>query len=118
MEATNMTRGVVFSLMVVLLLGATISLFLSSTDHSSEFSDAQSEMNAFRRVSDKYSNIQNNLSNLTLNEAEKQIDSRIIPFTYSSDANTFRIESSLPASKARIDYYLEALNSFGVFLED
>ena len=114
----NMQKGVFFTLMVFLLLMPLLALHTATKLQGSSLSTAIAEADAFRAVSDKYSNIRRNASVLGTNTAESGIDMRILPFTYSVDANSFSLSTKLPVRQADVDSYLGIINGFRVFLED
>ncbi len=111
-------KGILFSLMVLVLLGAILSLHYFSIRQDDILKETSSEANAFQRVSDKYANVKNNLKVLTTSEAEKDVDQRILPFEYDINGNRNEMSTELPSRQERTDAYLEILNAFRVFLED
>ncbi|MFH1391219.1 MAG: hypothetical protein ABIH20_02815 [Candidatus Diapherotrites archaeon] len=113
-----MRKGVLFSIMILFLVGSLLSMYQISLKQNSGLQEASSTVNAFRKVSDKFSNIKNNFTTLTKNKQERLIDQRILPFNYLVDDNSFSIQTDLPLRAERIEAYLENLNAFRVFLED
>ncbi|HLC92758.1 MAG TPA: hypothetical protein VJH23_03550 [archaeon] len=111
-------KGLLFSLMVFILLSALLSLHSASESSRESYGEGLSESYAFRRVSDRYTNINKNISDLSANEAENAVDSRILPFAYGIDGNRITISSEIPVLGKKVENYLETLNAFGVFLED
>ncbi len=112
------SRGILFSLMVMLLLLSVLALNSAVQKRGVSTDSAANESSAFRKVSDKYSNLLNNLARLTMNKAEKAVDQRILPFTYDIDTNTITVRADLPTLQSKVDSYLAVLNSYRVFVED
>ena len=111
-------KGLLFTLMIFVLLAGLLSLSRVSVKRDSVLNSVLSESNAFVRASDKYSNISNQVVELAKNDAEREIDARILPFLYDIDGNIFSVSSEIPARQGRIDSYLENINAFRVFVED
>ncbi len=111
-------KGILFTFMVFILLSGLLALHQANDNQEKILSRALSESTAFKKVTDKYTNLKNNFSILTTNEAEKAIDKRILPFDYTIDANDFTLSATLPVSKTSIEEYLEILNAFRIFVED
>src|SRR3989344_2244874 len=113
-----MRRGVLFSLMIFLLIMSILSLHSASQKNSVSLQEALTESAAFRKVSDKHSNVFNNFSRLSTNFTEKTIDERILPFSYEIDGNSLTIIADIPLAYGKIETYLSALNAYRVFLQD
>ncbi len=104
--------------MVFLMLSTLLALHNSGSRQENALKAGIDEATAFRKTSDKFANIRNNTVVLTKNDAEREIDARILPFNYTIDGNRFSLASELPARQERVDAYLETINAFRVFLED
>jgi len=111
-------KGVMFTLMAFILLTTLLSLNEIRTSHDRALSEGETQKNAFKNVSSKFSNIESNIITLASNDAEREIDQRILPFEYAIDQNRFETSFTLPIKKERTDAYLEVLNAMKVFIED
>lgn len=104
--------------MIFLLLGSLIALHEMAAKRGNTARSGIAEAGAFQKVSDKFANVMNNAASITTNPAEKKVDERIVPFSYFVDGNTLTIGSEIPARQDNIDFYLENMNAFRLFLED
>lgn len=110
-------KGILFSVMVLLLLLALLSLHQTTRGTSYAVQDTESNINAYEKAADKYANIRHNSTVLSESSAEEQMNSRVLPFSYTIDSNRLGLALSLPTTTS-VESYLEALNMFRVFSED
>ena len=113
-----MPKGVLFSVMVLMLITALLSLYAVAITKDNQINSNVSEVNSFQRVSDKFANIKNNYTKLAISGNEKTIDQRIIPFMYDVNSQGITINTKIPVRRTIMDSYLETMNVFKVFLED
>jgi len=113
-----MSKGVFFSVMMLMLITALLSLYTVAITKDNQINSNISEVNSFQRVSDKFANIKNNYTKLAISGNEKTIDQRIIPFVYDVNSQGININTKLPVRTTLIDSYLETINAFKIFLED
>jgi len=113
-----MSKGVFFSVMMLMLITALLSLYTVAITKDNQINSNISEVNSFQRVSDKFANIKNNYIKLAISGNEKTIDQRIIPFVYDVNSQGININNKLPVRTTLIDSYLETMNAFKIFLED
>ena len=111
-------RGVLFSLMALFLVLSLLGLYSASQKQDSAVNSAVSGLNAFRKVADKEANLRKSVTSLSTNDAEREIDQRILPFTYDGEGGVVSVSSEIPVAQQRVDSYFEILNAVRVFLED
>jgi len=113
-----MGRGVLFSLMALLLLSALFNIYETALRGQVMSDEGLQEAAAMAKVADKFANVKSNTIMLTANSAERAVDVRILPFDYNLGNNTVSFSTEIPARQEVIDDFLGGLNSLRIFLED
>ena len=66
------SKGFLFTVMIFILIGALLVFYQGESRLEASSKLALSESNVFRAVSDKFANMNNNLSNLATSDAEEE----------------------------------------------
>lgn len=113
------SRGIIFTLMVVFMILAVISL---NTAVKQTFRESQGieDISAFVAVGNKFKNIERQIIDLDREGNAKEMNERFLPFGYDleKDQNSISIQQQLPAKSIVVDEFFNVVNFFAVFLND
>ncbi|MBI4045126.1 MAG: hypothetical protein HY392_05435 [Candidatus Diapherotrites archaeon] len=111
-------RGILFSLIVMLMLLSVISLKSVNTGSKKIAAGNSVELLAFNSLEQKFDDILMNAIRFSGFGGSETVKQRILPFDFTLDQNTFTASMELPLDKRDIDIFFDALNAFEVWLED
>src|SRR3989344_5623361 len=111
-------RGILFSLIVMLMLLGVISLKSVNTGSKKIAAGNSVELLAFNSLEQKFDDILMNAIRFSGFGGTETVKQRILPFGFTLDENTFTASMELPLDKRDIDVFFDALNAFEVWLED
>lgn len=111
-------RGILFSLIVMLMLLSVISLKSVNTGSKKIAAGNSVELLAFNSLEQKFDDILMNSVRFSGFGGGETVKQRILPFDFTLDQNTFTASMELPVDKRGIDIFFDALNAFEIWLED
>lgn len=112
------SKGVLFSLIVMLMLLSIISLKSVNTGSKKIAAGNSVELLAFNSLEQKFDDIFMNAIRFSGFGTSETVKERILPFVFTLDQNTLTTSMEIPLSKPDIDVFFDAMNAFEIWLED
>lgn len=111
-------KGVLFSVIVLILLLGVLSIQASWSNAKKNFSSAPIERAVFGTTQGLFDDIENSAVAFRLEGDATDVQQRILPFTFSVDQNTIVFSQNMPIKEQDLVVFFDAMNSFRVWLKD
>ncbi len=111
-------RGIIFSLVVLLLLLNLIALKSIYSQSKMVVSQGSVEALGFESVQGLYNDIVHNAVEFGASSSDFSVTQRIFPFEMQIDDNRIVVEQEIPIKLDELHVFFDAVNSFEVWLED
>ncbi len=113
-----MKKGILFSLIVLILLLNLIALKTVSTGSKGIVAGNSVELLAFNAIDQRFDDIQMNMVKFSGFGQGENVKERILPFSFALDENSFSARQEIPLSQSKINIFFDAINSFEIWQED
>lgn len=111
-------RGVFFTFLSFILIGAILSLIVFSSQSNQRFAETTVDVSVLNAINSKYDDVTDDIITLDQTVGLPGIQQRILPFTYSADANRITVMQTLPISSGKLNLYFDLINAYKIFVKD
>lgn len=111
-------KGILFSLIVMLLLLNLLALKTANTSSKKALAGNSVEALAINSIEEQFDDIKMNAVRFSGFGSAEEVKERVLPFSFEFDGNSFTAQQEIPLRADRLRVFFDATNSFEVLLED